>query len=291
MPRLELSRSFLRLFAICILLFQWTSASALEKNRADIHLNSDLERINIVVGSSSPTAGCPAGQYWDIGQGRCTAEVLLRTVNVSESCSCSCPSGSAGSCTSSRDGSYGVYGWRLPTSGQERISYNGATNWGSCYATSNSCRVEQPTSPTAPTPGTSWQVTIYICDASSPSWNTGVANLSEAQKARFVNTYRDFNIGKRCPEAFGYTGWQATWNLWANQYAQDQSVPYEVALEATWLRLQRAMIQAALTNKENTVEFLNIMNANCTELARSSYGNNSLNAVYLIGSGNQCQII
>lgn len=265
----------------------------LEQNRADIRLDSDLRQMNVIVGSPSSVSGCAAGQYWDIGQGRCTAEVLLRTVNVSESCSCSCPSGTSGSCSSTRSGSYGVFGWRLPTSGQERISYNGPTSWGACSVIANNCQAEVPTdSGTGPvSPGTVWQVTIYICNASSPAWNTGVANLNDSQKSRFVQTYRNFNIGARCPESFGYTGWQATWNLWANEIVEQLGISYENALEFTWTRLRSAMIEAAEINGENTPGFQSVMDSRCTDYARSTYGNPSLNAVYVMFSGDRCQII
>lgn len=270
-----------------------TCVLAIDPNKADMHLNTVINGNNVMHGTINPGGqGCSAGQFWDIVVGGCTSPVNLRTASTSQACDCSCPG--AGSCSASQSGTYPVFGWRIPTSGTEMVSHYGPTSWGACSVTSNNCQAvvpPGPAEPPAPAPGATWQVTIYICDASSQHWNTGVANMTEAQKVRFVNTYRDFNFGKRCPEAFGWTGWQATWNLWANQMAEETGMSYESALELSWVPLLNAMNEAAAVNRENTPEFLNVMHANCTDLARSTYGDPSLHAVYLIGSGDKCQII
>lgn len=268
---------------------------ALDANKADIGFVTTINGNNVMHGTiNSGGKGCSAGQYWDIVVGGCTSPVNLRTESTSRGCDCSCPG--AGSCSASQSGTYPVFGWRIPTSGAEQISHYGETSWGACSMTSNQCEaVVPPAGPggdgSTPSAGTVWQVTIYICDSSNVNWYSGVANLSDAQKSRFVQTYRNFNVGSRCPESFGYTGWQGTWNLWANQLEESQGYSHEDALEQTWPRLRAAMIDAAATNKENTPEFQQVMNDSCTSYARSLYGSSTLTAIYVMGSGDKCQIL
>lgn len=67
------------------------AASALDANKADIGLNTTINGNNVMqVTINSGGQGCSAGQYWDIGVGGCTSEVLLRAVSVTRICSCDC---------------------------------------------------------------------------------------------------------------------------------------------------------------------------------------------------------
>lgn len=294
-------RSFSNLLRFCALMLfvaACQSAFALDANKADIHLDSDLKNINIIVGSSSSTGGCPPGQYWDTGQGRCTTEVLLRTVNVSESCSCTCGSGTSGSCTSSRDGSYGVYGWTIPPSGQEKISYNGPTNWGGCYSTSNSCVADAPPDSGgggggggAPEVGTIYRIiTAMICDGSSPDYYTAPVDTPVDIRNQIINQYRGWE-GGRCPEASGYKNWVANVNsyayaLWApNPGVPDLATYVQAYKESTY----RDIDNAANADGEKTQAGIDAANHLCQLAANELFGTN-VQVQYLLNSGNQCLV-
>lgn len=265
---------------------------ALNENTADIPLTGDLKNMNVVVNPGG--TGCPAGQYWDIGRGRCTTEVQLRTVNVSESCSCSCPSGTTGSCTMRHDGSYPVFGWRLPTAGNELISRYGSTSWGACYSTSNNC-VANPDGGgdtgggggTAPPPGTSFIIDAFICNSGHPDYNSGPLGASD--KGKIIATYRQFNYGQRCPELSGFVYWQNSWLNWANEYmAKFPGTSMAIALASTWVTpTQSAMNQAATENGERDSSYAGVLNAACSAYALRKYGV-SVSATYLLGTGSSC---
>lgn len=288
--------NLLRFFAVMLFVAACQSAFALDANKADIHLDSNLKQINIIVGSSSSAGGCPSGQYWDTGKGRCTTEVLLRTVNVTESCSCSCGSGTSGSCTSSRDGSYGVYGWTTPPSGQEKISYNSATNWGGCYSTSNSCVADPPADSggggdtgAAPTPGTVLYITAYICDASNPDYYNGPLGASE--KDKLISAYRKFSSGSRCPELAGYVFWQnATIGYAQNYLASNPGTSYADAIAIVFNKTTYpAMNEAAASNNEGDSAHLAVLDAYCSTYASDKYGV-PISATYVFGSGSSCVV-
>lgn len=296
MPTLQLPAFCCRALTILLLMTQGFSVLALEKNKADIHLDSDLKRIDVIVGSSNPTAGCPAGQYWDIGQGRCTTEVLLRTVSVSESCSCACPSGAAGSCSSSRDGSYGVYGWRLPTSGQELISYNAPTSWGSCYSTSNSCAAVPPPDsggggsggigPVAV--GTVYRISAMICDGSDSNYYTAPADTPVSVRNAIISQYRSW-VGGRCPEASGYINWVGYVNRYAYDYwAPNPGVPDAETYMRAYIQATRPAIDAGANQTgEKTYAGISAANHLCQLAANDRYGSTA-QAEYVLDSGNQC---
>lgn len=267
-----------------------SNAAALDANKADIHLDSDLKHMDIVIGSPGNTGGCPAGQYWDIGRGRCTTEVQLRTVNVSEACSCTCPAGTLGSCSAKRDGSYPVYGWRLPTAGNEKISRYGATSWGACQIVTNACEEDNTAPPDGnlPPPGTRLYVTAFICNSTNPSYNLGV--LSSAGKNYIISVYRSFNYGGRCPESGGYTSWQGIWDSLARDYQNKFSGSYENALDKVKRDVESQMRANAYSNQEN-VPSVNgpRLNAACTQVAQARYGA-SVSATYVINTGDTCVI-
>lgn len=296
MPRLEFLLKFFRVLAVTSLLVQCGSVFALDQNKGDIHLDSDLNRIDIVVGSASPSAGCPTGQYWDIGQGRCTTEVLLRTVNVSESCNCSCPSGSSGSCAASRDGSYGVYGWRIPTSGQELVSYNGPTNWGFCYSTSNACIADPPPSPPANNGGggvsvpvgTVYRISAMICDGSDSGYFTSPADTPAFIRDRIIRQYRSW-VGGRCPEASGYINWVGYVNNYAYQYWSPRpGVPDAATYNMAYEVATRPAIDAGADQSgEKTYAGISAANHLCQLAANDRFGPTA-QAEYVTNSGNQC---
>ncbi|MCS3473048.1 hypothetical protein M2401_006816 [Pseudomonas sp. JUb42] len=289
--------NLLRFMAVMLFVTACQSAFALDANKADIHLDSDLKNINIIVGSSSSAGGCPPGQYWDTGQGRCTTEVLLRTVNVSESCSCSCGSGTSGSCTSSRDGSYGVYGWTIPPSGQEKISYNGATNWGGCYSTSNSCVADPPPDSgggggtgggSAPVGTTYRIITAMICDGSSPDYYTAPVDTPIAIRNQIISQYRSWE-GQRCPETSGFVNWVKFVNDWAyTMWAPRPGVPdAETYLDAYLTKTFAAIDTGANQTGEKTAAGIYAANHLCQLAATERFGPTS-QAEYVLYSGNQC---
>lgn len=290
--------NLLRFLAMAFFVTVCQLAFALDANKADIHLDSDLKQINIIVGSSSSAGGCPLGQYWDTGQGRCTTEVLLRTVNVTESCSCSCGSGTSGSCTSSRDGSYGVYGWTIPPSGQEKISYNGATNWGGCYSTSNSCVADPPPDSggggtgggSAPVGTTYRIITAMICDGSSPDYYTAPADTPIAIRNQIISQYRSWE-GGRCPEASGYKNWVSYVNTYAYQYwAPNPGVPdLATYVKAYNEATSPAINDAADSDGEKTAAGIAAANHLCQLAANERFGPTS-QAEYVLYSGNQCVV-
>jgi len=279
--------------SIAALVLLSSQTFALELNKADILLNNDLNTIDVVVNPGG--TGCPTGQYWDIGRGACTTEVVLRDVSVSENCSCSCPAGTSGSCTMQRNGSYSVFGWRLPTAGNELVSRYGATSWGSCYSVSSNCVADPDTgggdtgggTGVAPPPGTSFLIQAFICDASHESFPSGV--LSPSNKSKIIATYRQFNYGGRCPEASGYVYWQSSWNNWASEYqAANPGTSTDLALASTWsYPTQEAMNRAAIENGENLSSYSSTLNQLCSSYATSKYGV-QLTATYVLGSGSTC---
>lgn len=266
-------------------------ALALGPDTADVHFSKYSNPINITVSQGGST-GCPAGQNWDIVVGRCTPAVGIKTLSTSQSCSCSCPSGSTGSCTASQSGSYVVYGWRLPTSGTQLVSYNGPVSWGSCSETSNSCVADGGTGPTGPAPpsGTSFTVEAFICNSSHPSYNSGP--LDTASKNFIISTYRKFNSGSRCAELRGYVFWQSSWSNWATEYqGANPGATFAMALAATKLfPTSDAMNRAAAENGENNPAINGpILNSFCSSYASQKYGV-PLTATYVNDSGSTCVV-
>lgn len=260
----------------------------LAANKADVEFTSLINgdnHMDIII-SSGGSKGCSAGQYWDIRVGGCTGAVQLRSVSTSRACSCSCPG--AGSCTSSQSGSYPVFGWRLPTAGNELISHNGATTWNSCVMVSNSCLDDSPSTPgTPPPPGTTFILTAFICNSAHADWGAGPLNASD--KVKIIATYRQFNYGSRCPELDGYLYWQNEWLGWANAYqAENPGKSLDYALLATWVNpTQQTMNKAATQNNENSSSYAVVLNGICADYALRKYGI-KVNASYIKDSGSSC---
>lgn len=261
-------------------------------NKADIGFTSVINgdnHMDVVISSEAGVVqGCQPGQYWDIGKGGCTSAVQLRTVSTSRACNCTCPG--AGSCTSSQSGTYPVYGWRLPTAGNELISSYGQTTWGACQIVTNACEEDNTAPPDGnlPPPGTVLYVTAFICNSINPSYNLGV--LSSARKNDIISVYRSFNYGGRCPESGGYTSWQGIWDSLAKDYQNKLGGTYENALLMVAATVESQMRANANSNQEN-VPSVNgpRLNAACTQVAQARYGA-SVTATYVVNSGDTCVI-
>lgn len=257
--------------------------SPMGANKADLGFTSVINGDNHmdVVISSGSGQGCSAGQYWDIGVGGCTSEILLRTVSVTQGCSCDCGGGATGTCSAQQDGSYQVFGWRLPTAGNELVSRNGATNWGGCYTTSNSC-VAIPTAPPSPPgagpgfPGSTIKLISgdLVCDASNPVFSLGGGNITE--KIRIINAYMSHpnNFG-RCPE-YTYAGYQGffDWQGLLSRFSIDQIV---------------VMIGTTVLPDS---EVQKVVDAACNAGADAAFGAGTyVSSTFIRGSGNNCMVL
>lgn len=289
--KLSLFRCLKAVLIVCGL---WAgSASALDANKADIGLNTTINGNNVMQVTINPGGqGCSAGTYWDIVVGGCTSAVQLRTESTSRSCSCSCPE--LGSCSAAQSGTYPVFGWRLPTSGQELISYYGATSWGACVETSNSCVAAPVTPPSGgggggpASIGTTYSVTAMICDGSDPNYYAPPADTPTALRNMIIGEYRDW-LGGRCPEASGYMNWVSNVNTYAYQYwGGKPGVPDLTTYISAYYSVTRpAILVAADQNGERTIQGVIAANTHCQRAATEKYGP-SVKAEYVFGSGNQC---
>lgn len=259
----------------------------LSTNTADIGLVSTINgdnHMDIVINPGGH--GCTAGQWWDIGVGRCTSAVTLRTETTSRSCTCTCPE--EGTCTSSQTGTYPVFGWRLPTAGNELISGYGATTWNACQVVTNACvGGTAPPGGEKPPPGTLFYFDAFICNSSHPQYSSGP--LSAANKNSIISTYIGFNYGGRCPEAAGYVYWQSEWLRWAQSYQNDNpGTSLDVAMAKTWaFPTQDSMLRAADKNGESSPSYASVLNAECSRYGSAKYGV-SITATYIINSGATC---
>lgn len=262
-------------------------ANILGENKADINFISTINgdnHMDIVINPGGQ--GCPAGQFWDINVGGCTAAITLRTVSTSRACTCTCPE--AGSCTSSQSGTYPVYGWRTPPSGAEQVSGNGATTWGSCTMVTNACVAGDNSGGGTPPPsGTVFYVDAFICDSSHPQYSSGP--LSATYKNQIISAYRGFNpYTMRCPEQSGYVYWQSNWLSWANTWLESNpGMSLDVALASQKLTLLSTMNTAAGENGENTPGYSAVLDQLCSSYATSKYGV-SVSASYINYSGSTC---
>lgn len=250
----------------------------LGSNKADIGVISTVNGNNnmgIVINPGGQ--GCTAGQYWDINAGGCTSAVMLRTEATSRSCTCTCPE--LGSCTSSQNGSYPVYGWRLPPSGVEQVGSYGATAWGACSVTTSSCVAD--TSPTAPgspgPPGTVKTIIVanLICDSSSPYYSLGGA--TDSQKLRIIDAYK-LHVNKfgRCPE-FSYAGYDG-WVYWQGFLVRQEKTIADVELAIKTASVPDSDVQT-------------VVDAACKDGANSVYGSGTFaSATYIRASGNKCNV-
>lgn len=283
-----------RWFLMTIALALFTNAAfALDPNKADVHLVTDLPNMNVVVNPGGH--GCSAGTYWDIVVGGCTPAVQLRTESTSRSCTCSCAE--LGSCTSAQNGTYPVFGWRLPTSGTEQISYYGATSWGPCFETSSSCAAA-PAPPSdggggvgggTASVGTTYKI-IYamICDGSSPDYYSAPANVPVSVRNLIISQYRGWE-GGRCPEASGYKNWVNYVNGYAyDMWAPNPGVPDEATYRAAYSQMTAPAIdEGANKTGEKTAAGIAAANHLCQLAADDQFGA-GVKAEYVLYSGNQC---
>lgn len=259
----------------------------LSTNTADINLVSTINgdnHMDIVINPGGH--GCPAGQWWDIGVGRCTTAVTLRTETTSRSCTCTCPE--EGTCTSSQTGTYPVFGWRLPTAGNELISGYGATTWNACQVVTNACvGGTAPPGGEKPPPGTVFIFESFICNSSHPDYPSGP--LGSYEKGQIISAYKEFNAGKRCPEQAGYVFWQSSWLGWAQEWlTKNPSSNLSIALAATWFTpTKEAMDRAASENGEGKDSYISVLNAQCSAYALRKYGV-AVDASYINYSGSSC---
>lgn len=264
--------------------------NSLGANKADIGFISTINgnnHMDVVINPGG--SGCPAGQFWDVNVGGCTAAITLRTVSTSQACSCTCPG--AGSCTASQSGTYPVYGWRIPPAGAEQVSGNGPVSWGSCQMVTNACTAATPPpsggNGTPPPSGTVFIIDAFICNAGHPDYPSGP--LANNYKDRIINAYRQFNYSNRCPEQAGFVYWQQQWLNWANEWlSSNPNGTMAQALENKWaVPTKQSMDDAARQNGENSPSFASVMNAACSDYAYRKYGV-KVNATYIPNSGSSC---
>jgi len=262
---------------------------AVDANHADILLSTDLNHMNVIVNPGG--SGCPSGQYWDIGQGGCTTEVILRTVSVTQSCACDCGSGATGSCSSQQNGSYQVFGWRLPTAGNELVSYNGPTSWGGCYTTSSSCAAipADPGTggggpPGQPAVGGNLYITGMICSSSDAGYGY-LPEVDSTYREQLIALYRSWGSGGRCPETSGYQNWL---RFLVTNAAAAGSTPFAYA--TAWVNTVKPTVDASATaNGEKGPGGLIGANSICNDEAVRQLGGTA-HAEYVVGSGNICLI-
>lgn len=138
-----------RASALLMLVSAGGAIAELQKNEADVGMAYKMPQMEVTISpTGGPPTGCSGGQYWDVVVGGCTAPVKLRDEDALQSCGCTCPD--QGSCTSQQEGKTPVLGWRLPPNGGELVASRGATVWGACTETSNSCFASPPPPPPPP---------------------------------------------------------------------------------------------------------------------------------------------
>lgn len=261
-----------------------TEESVLEKNTADILLETDLDHMNVTINPGG--SGCSAGRMWDVVVGGCTQAVSLRRQSTTASCTCRCPSGQTGSCTKRRTGRYDVLGWRIPPSGSEVISRNGPISWGSCRTISSSCRTVSPPpepTPSGPTPGTTLTVTAFICGSSNPNYSRGRGTTT--MKNDVLSQYRNFSYYKRCADSGGYVFWQ---NAWEDDAQRRGGTPADYY--ASWVEeIRPGMQSAAIGNGEHLPSSINQIDSYCNNFANSRYSE-PVTAKYVKNSGDKCVI-
>jgi len=276
-------------------------------SKADVEFQTDLKKLNFNVSpQSGQSGGCSSGQNWDINQGQCVSALKLRTETTTRSCSCSCSSGQTGSCTSRQTGTYSVMGWRIPPSGVELISHNTATSWGSCQRVSSTCK-DAPTSPppsggggggsSPPTVGTKYTVDVWVCNGSSPYFNTpsNTSEITSANRTTLINAYKKFNHYGRCPEYGGFQYWVSEWLAVAKGAQSRNGGTLANSITAVWNWLpdgiQARMLDGARSKGENQAGIINSMNNECQKAADAKYGRGKTVAEYdQTSSGSGCKI-
>ena len=292
-----------------------TSESAPAPNTGAIEMATDLNHLNVVISpSNGASGGCTGGQLWDIGAGRCTSAVALRSENTSRSCTCSCPAGYSGTCRGSQSGTYSVFGWRTPPNGAEVISHNGATSWGTCRETSNTCTA--PADPpsgggsggggSTPTPGATFPIdssfTSMICGPGDKGWTS--VTINDQYKTQLVNYYKGMGTAGRCPDEGGFKYWLDEWKSKGQQRASetfkaagssaggaDWSEHLAQGYSWAWSKQMKPAIDAsAAGNNEAGAGGIAAGNSECQKTANKIYGINKVKASYIPKSGNRCRI-
>lgn len=274
-----------------LLLGLQASAESLDPNKASIKFELYNKPMNVTISQGGST-GCVGTDKWDIGVGGCTAAVFLRNEVSSQSCGCTCPQ--LGSCTASQTITTPVYGWRLPTAGNELVSHRGPPSYGSCSQTSNSCVAAPP--PPTPTPpsggsvsvGTTYKISAMICDSSDPNYSTPPANTPVSIRNLIINQYRGW-MGGRCPEASGYINWVGYVNSYAWQYWSPRP---GVPDDATYTQAYRVATEPAIdaganASGEKGPAGISAANYHCQVAANQRYGSTA-QAQYVMNSGNSC---
>lgn len=273
---------------------------ALDANKADIEftslINGDNHMDVVISAGNGPPQGCSAGQYWDIVVGGCTSAVNLRSESTSRACSCTCPG--AGSCSSSQAGTYQVFGWRIPTSGTERISHYGPTSWGPCSMVSNQCEAVVPpdsggggnSGGDTASVGDTYKITAMICSGAEPDYYTAPSDTPVAIRDQIINQYRSW-AGGRCPEASGYINWVSYVNNYAYQYwAPNPGVPDLATYRRAYNEATMPAIDAGANQTgEKTAAGISAANHLCQLEANRKFGSTA-QAVYQLGSGNVCVV-
>lgn len=288
---------------LCVPLMLWaaesprmTAETRLGANKADIELISTINGNNVMHATiSSGTGGCTAGQFWDVVVGGCTVPLKLRSVPTSQACNCSCGAGTTGSCTASQNGSYDVFGWRLPTDGREQVSSYSPTTWGPCQLVTDSCKAEVPPPPPpadnsggTASVGDTYKIKAMICGGAEQDYYTAPSDTPVAVRDMIISQYRGW-VGQRCPEASGYKNWVNYVNTYAYQdWAPRPGVP-DVATYITAYRKYTydAIDAGANITGEKTSAGLAAANHLCQLEANNRFGPTA-QAVYVDGSGNQC---
>jgi hypothetical protein len=192
-----------------------------------------------------------------------------------------------------------VYGWTIPPSSQEKISYNGPTNWGGCYNTSNSCVADPPPDSGggggggggAPEVGTIYRIiTAMICDGSSPDYYTAPVDTPISVRNLIINQYQGWE-GGRCPESSGYKNWVANVNKYAyDLWAPNPGVPDEATYLAAYRGNTKQEINAAAdADGEKTQAGIDAANHLCQLAANELFGPN-VQVQYFLNSGNKCLV-
>lgn len=156
---------------------------------------------------------------------------------------------------------------------------------------SGSCVEDPPPPPPAPTnppagggtppSGTDLYVTAYICSAANSGYYSPPSTVSDNYRQKIIANYRNFNIGRRCPELSGYIWWLNDMQTNFSRFG---------SWEAAWEDSRVRMDTAAHVNGEDKMSYVTgRMKSLCTDYARGIYGP-GVTASYVMNTGNICRI-
>ena len=290
------------------------SANALNPIEADIQIQSSVTNMDVTVNPGG--SGCPGGQYWDTDEGGCRVALVKCNQNETQTLSCSCSNG--GSCSAERSVTYDVMGWRTPESGliysspkYASIQYGSENISNSCVSSDDTPSApsvsSSPYSPTkdctgggsgggsggggGPAPGgivSGGQLVIKFLVCGPSDLNYGSGPLTDFWKTTIIASYRNFNIGSRCPDPPSFLFWQgqiisdATW-MYPETLASNPAQAY-LDVWRDWTR--DLMFGIAADNGEHLPPYLDKLNSMCTQELKAI--NPDLTGKYLNGSGNIC---